>query len=301
MKVVLFCGGYGMRMRDGVDDVPKPMAMVGDRPLIWHVMRYYAHYGHREFILAMGFGARHIAHYFLEYNEMDSNDFVIDGGIAAPLSTDIADWRITFVHTGIETPIGERLRRVRRYLGEDEFFMANYADVLTDAPLDDVVARFKASDALATLLAVPPQSAFHVIDTNEQGYVSDIHSVATMSCRENGGYFVMRRELIDRIAPGKDLVGDVLTALAHEGKVLAYPYDGFWMPADTVKERVVLDGLAHAGTAPWEVWRAGAGEPSVVAEDDHRSASTRGILGHEPRGNGVSQRVMSSAGPLSGR
>lgn len=267
MKVVLFCGGYGMRMRDGTDDLPKPMVMVGDRPLIWHVMRYYAHFGHREFILAMGYGARHIARYFLQYEEMDSNDFVIDRGVASPLSTDIADWRITFVHTGIETPIGERLRRVRRHLGTDEYFMANYADVLTDAPLDEVVDRFKASDAIASLLAVPPQSAFHVVDTDAQGYVSDIHSVATMSVRENGGYFVMRRELLDHIAPGHDLVGDVLTKLARQGRVLAYPYDGFWMPADTVKERVVLDNLAHAGTAPWALWRSPTTRPQATPKD----------------------------------
>lgn len=266
MKVVLFCGGFGMRMRDGVEDVPKPMAMVGERPLIWHVMRYYAHFGHREFILAMGYGARHISRYFLDYEEMHSNDFVIDRGVTTPLQTDIADWRITFVHTGIETPIGERLRRVRDHLDDDEFFMANYADVLTDAPLDDIVSRFTASDALASLLAVPPQSAFHVVDTDERGYVSDIHSVATMRVRENGGYFVMRRELLDHIEPGKDLVTDVLTGLAHQGKVLAYPYDGFWMPADTVKERVVLDRLAHAGEGPWEVWRTEPTEqPGLVA------------------------------------
>lgn len=272
MKVVLFCGGYGMRMRDGVDDIPKPMAMVGDRPLIWHVMRYYAHFGHREFILAMGYGARHISRYFLEYEEMHSNDFVIDCGRATPLTTDISDWRITFVHTGIETPIGERLRRVRDHLGADEFFLANYADVLTDAPLDRVVARLQSSDALVSLLAVPPQSAFHVVDTDAHDTVTGIHSVATMNVRENGGYFVMRREMLDHLEPGKDLVADTLTALAHQGKVLAYPYDGFWMPADTVKERVVLDRLAHSGEAPWEIWRhcrealepTGASDPAVA-------------------------------------
>ncbi len=299
MKVVLFCGGYGMRMRDGTDDLPKPMVMVGDRPLIWHVMRYYAHFGHREFILAMGYGARHIARYFLQYEEMDSNDFVIDRGVASPLSTDIADWRITFVHTGIETPIGERLRRVRRHLGTDEYFMANYADVLTDAPLDEVVDRFKASDAIASLLAVPPQSAFHVVDTDAQGYVSDIHSVATMSVRENGGYFVMRRELLDHIAPGHDLVGDVLTKLARQGRVLAYPYDGFWMPADTVKERVVLDNLAHAGTAPWALWRSPTTRPQATPQDaahDDASAAVEETNSAEAVAPGA--RLLQ---PLSGR
>lgn len=137
------CGGFGMRMRDGVEDLPKPMAMVGNRPLIWHVMRYYAHFGHKEFILAMGYGARHISRYFAEYDETHSNDFVIEGGKVTPLTTDVADWKITFVHTGIETPIGERLRRVADHLGDDEYFMANYADVLTDAPLDKIIDRFR--------------------------------------------------------------------------------------------------------------------------------------------------------------
>lgn len=255
MKVVLFCGGYGMRMRNGVDDVPKPMAMVGDRPLIWHVMRYYAHFGHREFILAMGYGARHISRYFLDYDETHSNDFVIDKGDARPLSTDIADWKITFLHTGVDTPIGERLRRVRDHLEGDEFFLANYADVLTDAPLDDIVSRFQETDALASLLAVPPQSAFHIVDADASGRVTDIHSVATMNLRENGGYFVMRRALLDELEPGRDLVADTLTRLAHEGQVISYPYDGFWMPADTVKERAALEQLATTGQAPWELWR----------------------------------------------
>lgn len=255
MKVVLFCGGYGMRMRDGVNDVPKPMSMVGDRPLIWNVMRYYAHFGHKEFILAMGYGANHITRYFLDYEETRSNDFVIDGGEVRPLATDMSDWKITFLHTGVDTPIGERLRRVRDHLEPDEYFLANYADVLTDAPLDDIVDRFRASDAYASLLAVPPQSAFHVVDTSGDGHVTDIHSVATMRLRENGGYFVMRRQLLDELRPGQDLVADTLTRLAHENKVIAYPYDGFWMPADTVKERAALEQLALTGQAPWEVWR----------------------------------------------
>ena len=286
MKVVLFCGGYGMRMRDGVDDIPKPMAMVGERPLIWHVMRYYAHFGHTEFILAMGYGARHISRFFLDYAETDSNDFVIDAGAVQPLATDIGDWRISFLHTGIDTPIGERLRRVRDHLGDDEFFLANYADVLTDAPLDDVIARFQESDALASLLAVPPQSAFHVVESDDQSRVTDIHSVATLNLRENGGYFVMRRALLDELEPGKDLVADTLTRLAHQGKVLAYPYDGFWMPADTVKERVVLDQLAMRGRAPWEVWR----------EDVPRDAGNRGApTAPEP------SDATSSEPPLSNR
>lgn len=257
MKVVLFCGGLGMRMREGGEDIPKPMTMVGDRPLIWHVMRYYAHFGHKEFILAMGFGAKHIARYFLEYEEAHSNDFVIDGGEVRYLTSDVGDWKITFVHTGIDTPIGERLHRVSRHIGDDEMFLANYADVLTNAPLDAMIDEFTESDALASLLAVPPQSAFHIVDVNGGNIVRGIRSVADVPMRENGGYFVMRRELLDELRPGHDLVGDTLTRLATEGRVRAYPYDGFWMPADTVKERTVLERLATSGEAPWQLWREG--------------------------------------------
>lgn len=243
-----------MRMQEGVEDLPKPMAMVGDRPLIWHVMRYYAHFGHTEFILCMGYGARHITRYFLDYEETRSNDFVIDAGEVRPLSTDIADWKITFCNTGLNTAIGERLRRVISHLDNDEMFLANYADVLTDVPLDQMIGKFAASDALASLLAVPPQASFHVVETDPADAVTRIKSVADLPLRENGGYFVFRRELLSHLEPGNDLVGDTLTALGAAGKVITYPYDGFWLPADTVKERVVLDRIARVHPAPWEVW-----------------------------------------------
>lgn len=256
MKVVLFCGGYGMRMRDGVGDAPKPMAMIGDRPLLWHVMRYYAHFGHKDFILCLGFGAWAVKEYFLNYDETRSNDFVLRGGGAdiEMLSNDIGDWSITFVQTGLDTPIGERLRRVRPHLEGEEIFLANYADVLTDLPLDKMVHRFVETDAVASLLAMPPQSSFHVLESDEQGRVTDIHSVATMNLRENGGYFVLRREIFDALHEGEDLVGDALPRLAKQKKVLAYEYDGFWMPADTLKERAQLEAMFNDGRRPWALW-----------------------------------------------
>ena len=158
MKVVLFCGGLGMRMRDGVTTGPKPMALVGERPLVWHVMRYYAHFGHTDFVLCLGYGASAVKDFFLNYDETRSNDFVLERGTHEPklFRTDISDWQITLVDTGLNSPIGERLRRVRRFVEDEPMFMANYADVLTDAPLPDMIDRFSASDAVASLLAVPP-------------------------------------------------------------------------------------------------------------------------------------------------
>jgi glucose-1-phosphate cytidylyltransferase len=255
MKVVLFCGGYGMRMRNGADDdLPKPMNRVGPRPLLWHVMRYYAHFGHRDFVLCLGYGAHHIKDFFLNYEETTSNDFVLRGGGVELLGSDIADWTITFVHTGMDTPIGERLRRVRAHVEGEEAFLANYADVLTDLPLDRMVDRFLASDAAGALLAVPPQAVFHCVELGETDRVSGINSIGRMPLWENGGYFVLRPEIFDHLPENGDLVEDACGSLAKEGKLMAYPYRGFWHPADTIKERNALEAAYQGGTRPWMVW-----------------------------------------------
>jgi glucose-1-phosphate cytidylyltransferase len=254
MKVVLFCGGYGMRMRDGVSDLPKPMHPVGPRPLIWHVMRYYAHFGHRDFVLCLGYGAHHIKDFFLNYSETASNDFVLHGGDVQLLGSDIQDWTITFVHTGLDSPIGERLRRVRGHVEGEEMFLANYADVLTDAPLDRMVARFRDSDSVGQLLAVPPQSAFHCVDVGDDGRIASITTLPEMPLWENGGYFVLRPEIFDFLGEGEDLLGDAVPRLVQRRKVLAYPHKGYWSPADTVKERAQLEEMYHRGNCPWMVW-----------------------------------------------
>ncbi|MGW5681658.1 sugar phosphate nucleotidyltransferase [Nonomuraea sp. NPDC003754] len=254
MKVVLFCGGRGTRMRDGVTDLPKPMQPVGPRPLIWHVMRYYAHYGHKEFVLCLGYGAEHIKSFFLDYQETASNDFVLRDGKIELLSTDISDWSISFVHTGTDSPIGERLRRVRGHLDGQEMFLANYADVLTDAPLDEMIDNFRASDAGASMMVVPPPGTFHCVELGADGRVGGITPVTEMPLWINGGYFVLRPEVFDRIPPGGDLVADACAAMAKEGRLLAYPYRGFWRPTDTVKERAALDEEYSRGERPWALW-----------------------------------------------
>lgn len=254
MKVVLFCGGLGMRMREGDSTIPKPMTTVGPRPLLWHVMRYYAHFGHKDFVLCLGYGAEHIKNYFLDYTETASNDFVLAGGEVSLLRSDIQDWTITFVHTGLNSGIGERLRRVRQYVENDEIFLANYADVLTDLPLNEMVDAFKASDAVASLLAVQPQAAFHCVELSEGDRVSGIRTLQDMPLWENGGYFALRPEVFDYLPPGGDLVADACRPLAAEGRMLAYRHTGFWHPADTLKERTALEAAFRAGHSPWMVW-----------------------------------------------
>jgi glucose-1-phosphate cytidylyltransferase len=271
MKVVLFCGGLGMRMRDGVTSAPKPMAMVGDRPLMWHVMRYYAHYGHRDFVLCLGYGASVVKDFFLNYDETRSNDFVLNGGGAGDIElfrTDISDWRITFVDTGLSSEIGERLRRVRRFVQDEEMFLANYADVFTDAPLPDMISRFAASDAVASLLAVPPQSSHHVVDVDDTGLITHVVPMRELRQWENGGYFVLRPEVFDYLGEGEDLVGDAIPRLVERRRVLAYPWKGYWCPADTVKERAQLEEAYHRGNCPWMVWdpeRSGDAKSAAAA------------------------------------
>ena len=257
MKVVLFCGGLGMRMRDGVSTAPKPMAMVGERPLLWHVMRYYAHFGHTDFVLCLGYGAAAVKDFFLTYDETRSNDFVIENGArdVKLFSTDISDWRITLVDTGLSSAIGERLRRVRRFVAGEEMFMANYADVLTTAPLPDMIERFEASDAVASLLAVPPQSSHHVVDIGDDGLITQVTPMRDLRQWENGGYFLLRPEIFDCLDEGEDLVEDALMRrLVPQRRVLAYPYKGYWSPADTVKERARLEEMYQQGNCPWMIW-----------------------------------------------
>ncbi|MBD7979428.1 sugar phosphate nucleotidyltransferase [Oerskovia merdavium] len=266
MKVVLFCGGLGMRMRSGTDSLPKPMMPIGSRPVLWHIMRYYAHFGHTEFILCLGYGARAVKDYFLNYQETHSNDFVLSKGgqEIELLSSDISDWRITFVDTGMDTAIGERLRRVRRYLDDDEVFLANYGDVLTDAPMDQIVDDFLTTDAVGTLLAVDPQDSFHVVKIDPTGNLTGIEPVADMEMRINGGFFVLRQGIFDYLSEGEDLVMDGCVRAAKDGRFRAVRYDGFWAPMDTLKERSHLEELYRTGESPWAVWDGTDREPGRV-------------------------------------
>jgi glucose-1-phosphate cytidylyltransferase len=257
VKVVIFCGGLGLRMRSSDDSAPKPMVPVGHRPVLWHVMRYYAHFGHTEFILCLGYGANAVKDYFLNYQETHSNDFVLSKGgeQIELLSSDISEWRITFVDTGIDTAIGERLRRVRRYLDDDEVFLANYGDVLTDAPMNQIVDQLLATDAAASLLAVPPQDSFHVVYINDRSRITGFVPAAEMNMRINGGYFVLRQDIFDYLNEGEDLVMNACVRAAADGRMLAIPYDGFWAAMDTLKERSWLEDLYRTGQSPWAVWR----------------------------------------------
>ena len=258
MKVVLFCGGLGMRMRAESQSLPKPMTPIGSRPVLWHVMRYYAHFGHKDFILCLGYGAQAVKDYFINYRETTSNDFVLrhGGDDIKMLSTDISEWSISFIDTGIDTAIGERLRRVRPYLDGDEIFLANYGDVLTDAPMNDLIAQFARTDAVGQLLAVQPQNSFHVVDIESEGKVTGLTAVADMAMWINGGYFVLRQGIFDYLHEDEDLVMDGCIRAARAGRMRAVRYNGFWAPMDTLKERSALEEQYRRGDSPWALWQS---------------------------------------------
>ncbi len=257
MKVVLFCGGLGMRMRDGAGSAPKPMNMIGDRPLLWHVMRYYAHFGHTDFILCLGYGAAAVKDYFVHYDETLSNDFTLKaGGRDIQMhSTDITDWNVTFIDTGLSSSIGERLMKVRALVEGEEMFLANYADTLTDAPLTELIDRFRgAPDAVASMLAVPPVSTHHIVEIADGGQVTGVRAVTELMQWENGGFFVMRPAIFDALHEGEDMVPHAFARLVPERKLLAQRYTGFWRAADTFKDRAELEDMFHRGQCPWMLW-----------------------------------------------
>jgi glucose-1-phosphate cytidylyltransferase len=256
MKVVLFCGGLGLRLREARDGMPKPMSLIGPRPILWHVMRYYAHFGHRDFVLCLGYRGDAIKDYFLHYNEALSNDFVLsDGGKSLEfLKTDIQDWRITFVDTGLRALVGERLRAVRHHLDGEELFLANYGDTLTDAPLDDLIADFQRRGAIAAFLCARPTYTFHLVSLEEDGLVSSIQHVQESDTWINGGYFMFRREIFDYLDEGHDLVEEGFRRLIEAGQLIAYRHEGFWAPMDTLKDRQALEEMYESGRPPWGVW-----------------------------------------------
>jgi glucose-1-phosphate cytidylyltransferase len=260
MKVVLFCGGLGLRMQEASPSIPKPMVPVGNRPILWHIMKYYAHFGHRDFILCLGYKGDVVKEFFLNYNEALANDFVLsDGGKNVELlGSDLAEWRITFVNTGLHSSIGERLKAVQPYIGDEPFFLATYGDAVTDAPLSHVVSTVVERAKIAAFLCVRPTSySFHTVSISDGDLVRGIQDVTRSNIWINGGFFVFRNDVFDYIGDGEDLVDEPFRRLIDEEQLLAYRYEGFWAPMDTLKDKHNLEALIERGRAPWEIWEAG--------------------------------------------
>jgi glucose-1-phosphate cytidylyltransferase len=273
VKVVIFCGGAGMRLRGYIDDVPKPMVQIGSRPLLWHLMKYYAHFGHKDFILCLGHKGNVIKDYFLHYEETASNDFVWSkGGKKIDIvNRDIDDWTITFVETGINANIGERLKSVEPLLEGEEIFLANYGDGLSNLDLPVMVDEFSATDAIGSLLLVQPTASFDLVGLAPDGKVGQISPLSQSDIWINGGFFVFRKEIFRYINPGEELVREPFQRLIERRALLAHRTKCFWQCMDTFKDKQSLEEL-NMNHAPWKVW--GNGSPARISG---RSDALQGI------------------------
>jgi glucose-1-phosphate cytidylyltransferase len=274
---VLFCGGLGMRIRDAQEGVPKPMVTIGYRPILWHLMKYYAHHGHTDFILCLGYRGDAVKNYFLNYSECLSNDFVLsEGGKKLELlRTDIHDWKITFVETGLNSNIGQRLKAVQRLVENEKVFLANYSDGLTDLPLPEQLDHFQKRDAIASFVSVKPGISYHLVSSARDGFVTSIRDIAESAIRINGGYFILRPEIFNYIDEGDELVQAPFNRLVEAKRLVAYEYNGFWRSMDTFKDRTQLEEIYSKGGAPWEVWKRPNGDDSIIG--DEIRPSTAGV------------------------
>ena len=257
MKVVIFCGGLGTRLREYSETIPKPLVNVGERPIIWHLMKYYAHFGHKDFILCLGYRGDLIKEFFLKYDECASNDFVLSesGRKIELFNEDISDWRITFVDTGIKSNIGERLKAVEKHLAGEEVFLANYADGLSDFPLKSHIDYFMTTDAIASFVAVRPSQSFHTVTADQNSRVTSIDNVTSTEIWINGGFFILRREIFSYMQPGDELVEAPFQRLIKERKLISTKYNGFWSSMDTFKDKRQFDEMYDSGYRPWQIWQ----------------------------------------------
>jgi glucose-1-phosphate cytidylyltransferase len=238
-------------MGEATQTVPKPMIRVGSRPILWHIMKWYASWGHTDFVLCLGYQAESIKDYFLNYNEALANDFVLRAGDVELLASDTDDWRITFVDTGLNTTLGERLKAVQSHLDGQSMFLATYGDGLTDAPLDHMIETLGTSGKTGLFICVRPPVEYHLVHADPDGLVRSIQPLAEADVWINGGYFAFRSEIFDVIEPGDDLVYAPFARLIERGDLIAYRYTGFWEAMDTIKDKQKLDALVESGRVPW--------------------------------------------------
>jgi glucose-1-phosphate cytidylyltransferase len=262
MKVVLFCGGMGTRLRQHSDVTPKPLVSIGPQPILWHIMSHYAAFGHMEFIVCLGYLGDQIREFFFNYDPYMIDDVTISQGTLnkRAVHSDVPDWTITFVETGLHSNIGERLLRVRKYLDGETMFLANYSDQLSDLNIHSYVQEFEKSAATAGFLSVKPPASFHAVRADEKGHVLGLVSMADSDYWLNGGFFVFRQDIFDYIEPGDELVEEPFRRLASRSKLWTRRHNGFWRPMDTFKDKIAYDRMWSAEDTPWRLTRPVAGQ-----------------------------------------
>ncbi|WOJ91245.1 glucose-1-phosphate cytidylyltransferase [Methylocapsa polymorpha] len=259
MKVVLFCGGLGTRIREYSETIPKPMIPVGHQPILWHVMQYYSHFGHTDFVLCLGYKANVVKDFFLSYRPQSFTDCVVSGyGSKVELLGQIEkDWCVSLIDTGTWRNIGERLWAVRDHVKDEEIFLANYSDGLCDVDLNDMLDRFKKSGKLACFLAIRPPLTYHLVDMDSEGSVRGMRTWERADFWINGGYFLLRPQVFEYMREGEELVVEPFQRLADANQLMAYKHEGFWRSMDTLRDRQVLEDMVEQGNMPWRLGETG--------------------------------------------
>lgn len=261
MKVVILCGGQGTRIRDVSENVPKPMIPVGKLPILWHIMKYYAGVGHKEFVLCLGYKGQVIKDFFLNY-EAHTRDFSLQLGAAQGIEYhtehEEADWRVTLADTGLDAMTGARVRKIRKYIGNDEHFMLTYGDGVGDVDIDKLIKFHVSHGRILTVTGVRPPGRFGELMNSPDGQVIEFNEKPQATGgRISGGFFVCRKEIFDYLEDHReDLIFELepMRKLVAERQMMMYEHDGFWQPMDTYRDYTYLNGLAARGEAPWIKW-----------------------------------------------
>jgi len=261
MKVVILCGGYGTRIRDVADDIPKPMIPVGNYPILWHIMKYYSTYGYKDFILCLGYKSSVIKDYFLNYR-VHTSDFTLTLGQDSTVSfhnvSQDQDWKITFAETGLNTMTGSRIRKIRKYIEPDETFFITYGDGLSNVDLHKLVAFHHSHGKTLTLTGVRPAGRFGELMANESGLITEFNEKPQATeGRINGGFFIANIRLFNFLDDREDLVfeQEPMNKLVQLKELMQFNHDGFWQPMDTFREYSLLNSLFKNNQAPWKVWK----------------------------------------------
>lgn len=258
MKVVILCGGYGTRIRDVTDNIPKPMIPIGRFPILWHIMKYYASYGHRDFVLCLGYKSHVIKDFFLNY-EAHTKDFTIDLGrkdrITFHTDHEESDWQVTLAETGIEAMTGARIKRIQKYVGEDDF-MLTYGDGVGNVDLDALLAYHRGHGRALTVTGVRPPGRFGEL-MHAGGVITEFNEKPQAAGgRISGGYFVASSKIFDYMNDDEGLVFEQqpMRDLVADRQLMVFEHDGFWQPMDTSREYQLLNSLYDQGGAPWVRW-----------------------------------------------
>jgi len=252
MKVIILAGGFGTRLSEYTDKIPKPMVTIGSRPIIWHIMRTYASFGYNDFYLALGYKAELIKDYFLHYRSLNT-DFTVDlsNGTVESHQTDETDWRVTLIDTGLETMTGGRIKHLKKFIG-NEPFMLTYGDGVANIDIDALLKFHKSHGKMVTLTAVRPSARFGDLDFDGNQVVSFEEKPQLHEGWINGGFFVCQPELLDYIDNDNQMLErEPLERVVNDGELMAYKHEGFWHCMDTRRDYDLLKSLWESGTPPW--------------------------------------------------